>query len=208
VPARLKVGAALAIVSAIAAGVAGGSRLPGLLLDDRGTAVAARGGVGGDGDPISRGTPRALTAGPFHPVAGKFDYGAADARFGAWRDGHRHQGQDMFAKAGTPLVAVVDGVVIESETETSPLSGGRGNYVAIYSETDDRTYVYFHMQHPSPLQAGDAVRAGERVGAVGCTGSCWGTHLHFEVRLGRGSEAKPIDPLPLLRRWPQAPGSG
>jgi murein DD-endopeptidase MepM/ murein hydrolase activator NlpD len=203
------VGAALAIVSAVAAGVAGGSQLPALLPDgDGGTAVAARGGLGGDAGRISGGTPKALAAGPFHPVLGKFDYGAADARFGAWRDGHRHEGQDVFAPGGTPLVAVVDGVVIESESEDSPLSGGRGNYIAIYSQAEDRTYVYFHMQHPSPLEAGEAVGAGDRVGAIGCTGSCWGQHLHFEVRLGRGSDVEPIDPLALLRRWPQAPGAG
>ena len=43
------------------------------------------------------------------------------------------------------------------------------------------------------------------MGAVGCTGSCYGTHLHFEVRRGDDVEAKPIDPLPLLEQWPQAP---
>jgi murein DD-endopeptidase MepM/ murein hydrolase activator NlpD len=196
----------VAIVSAVAAGIAGGSRLPALLIDaDGAAAVAARGGIGGEGR-ISGGTPKSLTAGPFHPVLGKFDYGATDAGFGVWRDGHRHEGQDVFAKAGTPLVAVVDGVVIESESESSPLSGGRGNYIAIYDRSKDRTYVYLHMQERSPLSAGDAMRAGDPVGAVGCTGSCWGDHLHFEVRLGRDAEAKPIDPLPLLHEWPQASG--
>jgi len=41
---------------------------------------------------------------------------------------------------------------------------------------------------------------GERVGSVGCTGSCFGDHLHFEVHRGRGTQAPPIDPLPLLTR--------
>jgi murein DD-endopeptidase MepM/ murein hydrolase activator NlpD len=139
---------------------------------------------------------------------GDFDYGVGDGRFGVFRGGHRHEGQDVFTNAGTPLVAVTEGVVVEEAGARSALSGGRGNYVAIYSQADDRTYVYLHMQHRSPLRQGDAVRAGERVGAVGCTGSCYGTHLHFEVRLGRGTEAKPIDPLPLLRRWPQSNASG
>jgi murein DD-endopeptidase MepM/ murein hydrolase activator NlpD len=124
------------------------------------------------------------------------------------RAGRSHEGQDVFANAGTPLVAVAEGVVIEEAGAQSALSGGRGNYVAIHSQADDRTYVYLHMRHRSPLRQGDAVRAGERVGAVGCTGSCYGTHLHFEVRLGRGTEEKPIDPLPLLRRWPQSKASG
>ncbi len=47
------------------------------------------------------------------------------------------------------------------------------------------------------------IRAGQRIGEVGCTGSCEGDHLHFEIRLGHSLEAKPIDPLPIIRRWPQ-----
>jgi murein DD-endopeptidase MepM/ murein hydrolase activator NlpD len=62
------------------------------------------------------------------------------------------------------------------------------------------------MRQRSPLREGDQVAAGDPVGAVGCTGSCWGNHLHFEVRMGRGVEGKPIDPLPLLRRWEPGPG--
>ena len=42
------------------------------------------------------------------------------------------------------------------------------------------------------------------VGQLGCTGSCYGAHLHFEVRVGRGVRSEPIDPLPLLRRWRRA----
>jgi murein DD-endopeptidase MepM/ murein hydrolase activator NlpD len=200
------VGAVLAIVSALAAGAAGASRLPALLSADEG-ALAARGALADDGRPSS-GIPASLAAGPFHPVRGEFEYGVGDGRFGASRGGRPHEGQDVFAKAGTPLVAVTDGVVVEEAGARSALSGGRGNYVAIYSQPDDRTYVYLHMQRRSPLRPGDALRTGDRVGAVGCSGSCYGTHLHFEVRLGRGSEAKPIDPLPLLRRWPHANASG
>jgi murein DD-endopeptidase MepM/ murein hydrolase activator NlpD len=137
-------------------------------------------------------------SGPVHPVRGSVDYGDAEARFGASRYGHTHEGQDMFAEAGTPLVAVGDATVIDKGAD-----GGRGNYVAIYSEGEDQTYVYLHMLHPSPLRPGDEVTAGEQVGQMGCTGSCWGTHLHFEVRLGRGIERRPIDPLALLKRWPQ-----
>jgi murein DD-endopeptidase MepM/ murein hydrolase activator NlpD len=139
-------------------------------------------------------------SGPVHPVRSQVDYGDREARFGASRYGHTHEGQDMFAKAGTPLVAVRDATVIDNGND-----GGRGNYVAIYSESEDQTYVYLHMLRPSPLRPGDDVTAGEQVGQMGCTGSCWGTHLHFEVRLGRGIERKPIDPLPLLQRWPRVP---
>jgi murein DD-endopeptidase MepM/ murein hydrolase activator NlpD len=149
-------------------------------------------------------TSLAITAesGPIHPVGvdTRVDYGEFDARFGADRGGRAHEGQDMFAKPGTPLLAVRDGVVVEKGND-----GGRGNYVAIYSASEDQTYVYLHMLRPTGLSSGADVPASAQVGAMGCTGSCYGTHLHFEVRLGKGIERKPIDPLPLLKRWPQVP---
>ena len=129
------------------------------------------------------------------PVRGVVDFGAADARFGAWRGGHRHEGQDVFADAGTPIASVRAGRVVERGDD-----GGRGNYVAIWAPEADRTFVYLHMRAPTPYGVGDRVDAGARVGGVGCTGSCWGDHLHLEMRAGRGTTGRPLDPLPLLRR--------
>ena len=129
------------------------------------------------------------------PVRGRVSYGGAMARFGVARPGHAHEGQDVFARPGTPLVAVSDAIVLES-------GGGdaRGNYVALYSPSRRLTFAYFHMRAPSRVPAGRRVRAGTRVGSVGCTGRCSGPHLHFEVHRGRGLGGRPIDPLPLLRR--------
>ena len=129
------------------------------------------------------------------PVRGRVGWGEQDARFGAYRGGRAHEGQDVFAKAGTPLVAIRDGRIVEKGDD-----GGRGNYVAIWSPAARRTFVYLHMLRPSRLGPGDTVERGERVGAVGCTGSCWGDHLHLEIRRGRGTAGGPLDPLPLLRR--------
>jgi murein DD-endopeptidase MepM/ murein hydrolase activator NlpD len=129
------------------------------------------------------------------PVRGHADWGEGDARFGAYRSGHMHEGQDVFAPAGTPLVAIRDGRVVEKGDD-----GGRGNYVAIWSSEARRTFVYLHMLRATRLKPGDQVRMGRRVGAVGCTGSCWGDHLHLELRHGRGTTGKPLDPLPLLKR--------
>jgi murein DD-endopeptidase MepM/ murein hydrolase activator NlpD len=56
------------------------------------------------------------------------------------------------------------------------------------------------MQSPARAGSGQEVRAGQRVGEVGCTGSCFGDHLHFEARQGRGVSGPAIDPLPLLKR--------
>ena len=129
------------------------------------------------------------------PIRGVIDFGEDDARFGAWRGGRRHEGQDVFAEAGTPLVSVRGGRVVEKGDD-----GGRGNYVAIWNPETDRTFVYLHMRAPSPHEIGETVDAGVRVGAVGCTGSCWGDHLHLEMREGRETTGRPLDPLPLLAR--------
>jgi murein DD-endopeptidase MepM/ murein hydrolase activator NlpD len=129
------------------------------------------------------------------PVQGVIDFGESDARFGAWRGGHRHEGQDVFAAAGTPIVSIRAGRVAEKGDD-----GGRGNYVAIWSPETDRTFVYLHMRAPTPYDVGDRVDAGARVGAVGCTGSCWGDHLHLEMRKGSGTTGEPLDPMPLLGR--------
>ena len=147
------------------------------------------------GEAISgRGRPRPRPASVF-PMKAAPDYGAGDAHFGASRSGHAHEGQDVFAPAGTPLVATGDGVILEEGND-----GGRGNYIALYNPERKQTYMYLHMQSPSRLSPGSRVHAGDPVGRVGCTGSCWGHHLHFEVRLGRGSTARPVDPLPYLQR--------
>jgi murein DD-endopeptidase MepM/ murein hydrolase activator NlpD len=128
------------------------------------------------------------------PVRGIVDFGQADARFGAWRGGRRHEGQDVFAKAGTPLVSTRAGTVVETGDD-----GGRGNYIAIWSPEARVTFIYLHMRAPGRLREGEAVNAGQRIGAVGCTGSCWGDHLHLEMRQGKGTTGKPLDPLPMLR---------
>jgi murein DD-endopeptidase MepM/ murein hydrolase activator NlpD len=190
----------------IAGAIAIGIEIPRLLIGrDDSSAAPRTAGVIPDAaaeQRLSAGTPAALATGPYLPIVGKYDIGEGAARFGASRGGRPHEGQDLFAKAGTPLIAVSDGIVVEAASENSSTSGGRGNYIGIYSPRDRRTYVYLHMIHPSPFHRGDWVEAGEQIGGVGCTGSCYGVHLHFEIRLGRDLEAKPIDPLPIVRRWP------
>jgi murein DD-endopeptidase MepM/ murein hydrolase activator NlpD len=130
------------------------------------------------------------------PIRGAHNYGTAENAFGDARPGHMHAGQDVMADEGTPLVAVRDGEVVEAGTD-----GGRGNYLVIYSHDAGKSFVYMHMVEPASVQTGDSVKLGQHVGAVGCTGSCSGSHLHFEVRQGKGSAGEAVDPLPLLKRW-------
>jgi len=155
---------------------------------------------------VDPGTAPGLPAGYAFPLLGPHDFGEATARFGAERYGHTHEGQDVFAKPGTPLVAVRDGIVVDGAGGKSFYAYGGGNGFVMYSPSVDRSFVYLHMLHPARFRAGDRVHAGQVIGQVGCTGSCDGPHLHFEMRLGRiayGREGKPVDPLPYLQQWPQ-----
>ncbi|WP_205699588.1 M23 family metallopeptidase [Conexibacter sp. SYSU D00693] len=147
---------------------------------------------------------RRLAARVRFPVRGtaRVDRAGAGA-FGDHRGSHVHEGQDVFAPAGTPLVALTDSVVLETGS-----GDGRGNFVALYDRRRHRTLVYLHLQRPASVRTGERLRAGERVGRVGCIGSCWGDHLHLEVRRGRSPQGEPLDPRPLLRRAARAPGRG
>jgi murein DD-endopeptidase MepM/ murein hydrolase activator NlpD len=139
---------------------------------------------------------RPPAAGRVVPVVGRPDYGTVENGFGAARSGHVHAGQDVFASAGTPVVAVADGVVAERGSDA-----GQGNYAYLYDPDRKQTYVYMHLIEPAEVGAGERVRAGEWIGGVGCTGSCWGDHLHFEIRAGRGIVGEARDPLPALTGW-------
>ena len=133
-----------------------------------------------------------------HPLAGAFDYGGADARFRARRRGHRHQGQDLTAAAGTTVVAPRGGVV---EAVRYQAKGG-GHYVVIDGDGEDRDYVFMHLRAGSiPVRAGQRVRTGQLLGEVGSTGASSGPHLHFEIWAGGWTSGRPLDPLPLLRRF-------
>ncbi len=183
-------------------GSALGLPLPGLDMGAGHQSLASSASLFG----VDAGTPTGLAPGYVFPLQGNYDFGDQDARFGASRYGHTHEGQDIFGKVGTPEVAVHDGVVVDRGNQNGRYSGGRGNYLAIYSSADNHSFVYMHMLKPPAVQLGQHVHAGQVVGQLGCTGSCDGPHLHFEVRTGRASlraETKPVDPLPFLRQWPQ-----
>ena len=132
------------------------------------------------------------------PVRGRHDYGGANAHFGAGRAGHSHQGHDVFAECGTPMVAARGGKV-----KFKQYHAAAGNYVVIDGAGSDADYVYMHLAEPSPFAAGDRVYTGQRIGAVGETGNARGCHLHFELWGAPGwyDGGKPFDPLPSLQAW-------
>jgi murein DD-endopeptidase MepM/ murein hydrolase activator NlpD len=148
-----------------------------------------------------RGPRRAPIAETGHvfPVAGPFDLGGDDARFGARRRGHRHQGQDIVAAEGTPVVAPYAGTVEFVRFQRN----GAGWYIVLDGDDEDRDYVFMHLRRGSiTVAAGQPVAAGQAIAQVGNTGSSSGAHLHFEIWVGGWYDGgEPIDPLALLREW-------
>jgi hypothetical protein len=133
------------------------------------------------------------------PVRGYHTFGSAGARFGAPRAGHTHQGQDVPADCGTPLVAARGGTVKYSGYQAA----GAGNYIVIDGKATGHDFVYMHLMHPSPLRTGQRVRTGQKIGVVGETGDAVGCHLHFEMWSAPGwyTGGSPFDPLPYLKKW-------
>jgi murein DD-endopeptidase MepM/ murein hydrolase activator NlpD len=132
------------------------------------------------------------------PVLGQHDFGDAAARFGAPRSGHTHQGQDVMAECGTPLVAARGGTV-----QYAGYEGAAGNYVVIDGKGTSDDFMYAHLAEPSPLHTGDTVRTGQPIGIVGETGDATACHLHFEMWGSPGwyEGGSPFDPLPYLEKW-------
>jgi murein DD-endopeptidase MepM/ murein hydrolase activator NlpD len=132
------------------------------------------------------------------PVLGAHDFGGAGGRFGAPRSGHTHQGQDVMAECGMPLVAARGGTVQYSRYEANA-----GNYVVIDGKGTPNDFMYAHLAEPSPLREGETVRTGQPIGIVGDTGDATACHLHFEIWGPPGwyEGGSPFDPLPDLEKW-------
>ena len=132
------------------------------------------------------------------PIKGAHDYGQSAGRFGAGRPGRSHQGQDVMANCGTPLVAARGGRV-----KVSAYHSRAGNYVVIDPYDDGRDYAYMHMARPADVQKGDRVYTNQKVGIVGTTGSSSACHLHFEFWSAPGwyDGGSPFDPLSHLQAW-------
>jgi murein DD-endopeptidase MepM/ murein hydrolase activator NlpD len=111
------------------------------------------------------------------------------------RDGRVHEGIDLPAPTGTPVVAAADGEVVYAGDGIR----GYGNLVVLQHPGDLLT-VYAHNS-ALYVKQGQAVRAGDRVAAVGQTGRASGPHLHFEVRQGQ----IPRDPMTYLSTLAGAP---
>jgi Peptidase family M23 len=129
------------------------------------------------------------------PVAGPHTYGDP---FGAQRAGHVHQGQDIMAACGTPLVAVH-----AAKVKFVGRQSLAGNYIVISSDDGTADYAYMHLRDQALVSKGDTVTTGQTIGYVGRTGDATACHLHFEMWPAPGwyTGGEAVDPLPSLKAW-------
>lgn len=113
------------------------------------------------------------------PVTGKFG-----AQGPEWPGGHA--GMDFNGETGDPIFAATDGRVTYAEFNY----GGYGNLIMIMRKDGTQTR-YAHLSKIL-VDVGDRVEAGETIGRMGNTGNSFGSHLHFEVRVG--PVPTPVDP--------------
>ncbi|GEO09649.1 M23 family metallopeptidase [Segetibacter aerophilus] len=121
--------------------------------------------------------------------------------WGAGRDAgaRKHEGIDIFAPQGTPLVAAVDGVVTRVQEN---VLGGKVIFLRPHNK--DYTLYYAHLDKQI-AQPGQTVSTGDTIGLVGNTGNARTTdpHLHFGIYTYHGA----IDPLPFVNRVSKTPES-
>ncbi len=128
-------------------------------------------------------------AGPIRPGSGSMIWpvdGPVVSPFGM-RWGRLHAGVDIAVGAGAPIRAADSGSVV-----LLGWTGGCGNYTCI-SHGGALSTCYAH-QSAYATSMGASVSKGQVIGSVGCTGHCFGDHLHFEVRVN----GAPVDPMGYL----------
>lgn len=107
-----------------------------------------------------------------------------------------HEGVDWLPGAGSPVLAIADGVV----TDVGNPSGSLGVYLTVEHVIDGETVssTYGHLAYGSMnYSIGSTVTRGDVVGLVGSTGTSTGPHLYFQIRVADGSA---INPLPWLAK--------
>lgn len=115
------------------------------------------------------------------------------ANFGDPRsDGRTHEGLDIMAVSGAPIVSPTDAVVMKTGSGDSS-----GNFVYT-ANPGGETFAYMHLDSIADISEGDVLAPGDLIGYVGNTGNASGgaAHLHFEVRENR----TPADPLPRITK--------
>jgi murein DD-endopeptidase MepM/ murein hydrolase activator NlpD len=130
-----------------------------------------------------------------YPVAGKRS--KVGSYWGASRGGgvRKHKGIDIFAKKGTPVVALASGII--TLKEKTPV-GGKVLWLKPSGHAWQAYYAHLDKQL---VKEGQYVRKGQVIGTVGNTGNAKYTpsHLHFGIYTAKG----PVNPLPYVKHSPK-----
>ena len=108
-----------------------------------------------------------------------------------------HQGLDISAPAGTPVIAPSTGIVEFAGSVDSSRDHARallGNHVLLRHGDSGYATLYAHLESID-VKAGQKVKGGDRLGAVGSTGRSTAPHLHYQVMRGEGRSRENLDPL-------------
>jgi murein DD-endopeptidase MepM/ murein hydrolase activator NlpD len=130
------------------------------------------------------------------PVRGVEPPRLRDTWHGARSEGRKHEGIDIFAKRGTPVLAATEGIVMRVGTNRLG-----GQVVWVLGPGGQRHY-YAHLDRYADIDKGQRVRPGTILGYVGTTGNAKGTppHLHYGIYEVGGA----INPYPMLRNGTRA----
>lgn len=133
-------------------------------------------------------------------------------------DTHKHQGVDLVAPLGSPVVAAEGGTVLKTIDSYTPGYRGYGKTVVVWSPVSSRYYLYAHLNSIS-VQQGAKVATGDLLGTVGYTAyrtkenedlKSKAAHLHFEVSdspYPKPSEQPRLNPVAVLRSLDASPGN-
>jgi peptidoglycan DL-endopeptidase CwlO len=151
------------------------------LKDAQAKIQAKLAGLTGSGGPIRRGS-----GGLIWPVNGPITSPFCESR--AWES--CHPGIDIGVASGTPIHAAAAGKVVLMQPESA--SGGYGNFTCI-QHSGSLSTCYAHQSRFATF-VGANVSQGQVIGYTGCTGRCFGPHLHFETRIN-GAVVNPMNYL-------------
>lgn len=163
---------------------------------------------------------------PFYDAGVKLSYGVdRDPRVGiqldytgkTWWDSSAHYGRvydnhtglDFPMALRSPVAAAKDGVVVDVEGGYGTQQFGQfGNFVRV-RHSDGRQTLYYHLASSGDggigVSVGQSIIAGRTVGRSGCSGICYGAHLHFEVLVEQGKDLVVSDAM-YRRLWTTWPG--
>lgn len=112
----------------------------------------------------------------------------------------QHDGVDMSAPKGTPIYAILDGIV-EVVSNNGPGFRGYGRVIVI--NHGGRLWSLYSHNSANYVKVGQRVTQGDKIAAVGRTGRATGNHLHFELRNAKGTPLDPMKYLPKEGRLPR-----